>query len=232
MIKKPMTKKIQSLIAIVILLGAFGFLAYYYWPNNESGSVQEENSLFEFKVVDQNLADWEKRKYQERFDKVVPILKENPDQLDGWLELGMIKKHLGDYQGAEAAWLKAGEYRPKNSVSFNNLADLYINFTKEYDKVEPVIRKAIENSMGEQKNAMFYRNFFYFYLDNLKDPKKAEEILLEGIKNNPKSDLLAVLANFYQSQGRIDEAIDYYRQHLKIYPDDETVRQEIQKLTR
>ncbi|MFA6254854.1 MAG: tetratricopeptide repeat protein [Patescibacteria group bacterium] len=225
-----MNKKIQSLIALVILLGAVGFLAYYYWP--KSGVPVEENNLFEFKVVDQNLADWQKKEYQERFDKAVSSLNENPDQLDGWLELGMIKKHLGDYKGAEAAWFKAGEYRPSNSISFNNLADLYINFTKEYDKVEPVIRKAIENSMGEEKNAMFYRNFFSFYLDNLKDPKKAEEILLEGIKNNPRSDLMALLANFYQSQGRTEEAIDYYRQHLEIYPDDEIVKQEIQKLIR
>lgn len=231
MIKKTMTKKIQSLIALVILLGAVGFSAYYYWPKNEE-PAKEENSLFEFKVINQNLTDLQKKKYQERFDRIVPLLKESPDQLDGWLELGMIKKYLGDYKGAEAAWFKAGEYRPKNSISFNNLADLYINFTKEYDKVEPVIRKAIENSMSEEKNAMFYRNFFYFYLDNLKDLKKAEEIILEGIKNNPKSDLLAVLANFYQSQGRINEAVDYYRQHLKIYPDDEIVKQEIQKLSR
>jgi len=225
-------KNLQNIALVIILVAILALSAYYFLPKNQSGNVnQSSNYPEDFKVLSKDLTQQQVDEYFNRFNLLKQSLLDNPDQIDGWLELGMVKKYLGDYQGAEEAWVKAGELRPKNSTSFGNLADLYVNFTKEYDKAEVAYQKAIENSMGEAKNTMFYRNFYYFYKDYLKDDKKAENILTEAIKNNPQNtEMLVLMASFYKEKGNKSLARQYYQKALALDPTDDLIKQEIDKL--
>ncbi len=221
------SRKISLIISILILLIVIGAIIYYLWPQKE----QEEVDLFEFKVLTKDLDNQLIERYANQFDLVKQAIEKNPDYLNAWLQLGMIKKTIGDYRGAEKAWVKAGEIRPKNSTSFGNLADLYANFLQDYDKAIIAYQTAITNSEGEAKNASFYRNFYYFYLYNLGDKTKAEQTLLEGIENNPaSSELVVLLASFYQDEGNVSKAIEYYEKALALDPKDEVVEEELEKL--
>jgi len=221
-------KMVKNIILGLILLLLIGGAVYYFWPKVPADPFV---NLFEFKIVKTDLTDFEKEKYQKQFEDAVTALTEQPDQLDGWLTLGRVKKNLGDFQGAELAWLKAGEVRPKNSISFGNLADLYTNFTKEYEKAESAYIQAIQNSLGEEHNSALYRNFYYFYFYNLEDNQKAEAILKEGIENNSgSSDLLVLLADFYKKTNQPDKAIEYFQKALTLDPERVELKEEMDKL--
>ena len=132
----------------------------------------------------------------------------------------------------EEAWIKAGEVRPLNSTSFNNLADLYTNFTKEYDKAESVFFVTVKNSSGEPQNPGFYRNFYSFYIYNLEDLNKAEAILLEAITVNPNAaELYALLGYFYRDEkGNDAKAIEYFEKNLILNSSNDQVKKDLDKL--
>ena len=119
-------------------------------------------------------------------------LKKDSDNLENWLVLGVYRKTIGDYEGAKEVWEYANAIRPKNSISFNNLGELYAYYLKNNIKAEENYAKAIEN---DPSAIYIYRNFFDFYRYVTKDPAKARVILEKGIAANPttSSDLKNLL---------------------------------------
>lgn len=122
-------------------------------------------------------------------------LKKDGDNLENWLVLGVYRKTIGDYEGAKEVWEYASAIRPQNSISFNNLGELYAYYLKDNVKAEKNYAKATEN---DPSAIYIYRNFFYFYRYVTKDPAKARVILEKGIAANPttSSDLKNLLENF------------------------------------
>jgi len=119
-------------------------------------------------------------------------LKKDSDNLENWLVLGVYRKMIGDYEGAKELWEYAGAIRPQNSISFNNLGELYAYYLKDNAKAEENYKKAIEN---DPSAIYIYRNFFDFYRYFAKDTAKARAILEQGIAANPttSSDLKNLL---------------------------------------
>ena len=121
-------------------------------------------------------------------------LKKDSDNLENWLVLGVYRKIIGDYEGAREVWEYASAIRPQNSISFNNLGELYAYYLKDNKKAEENYAKAIEN---DPSAIYIYRNFFDFYRYVAKDTAKARAILEKGIAANPStsSDLKNLLEN-------------------------------------
>ena len=111
-------------------------------------------------------------------------LKKDSDNLENWLVLGVYRKTIGDYEGAREVWEYAGAIRPQNSISFNNLGELYAYQLKDNIKAEENYKKAIEN---DPSAIYIYRNFFDFYRYFAKDTAKARAILEQGIAANPST---------------------------------------------
>ena len=148
-------------------------------------------------------------------------LKQNPDFFDGWMTLAGTKKTVGDLKGAAEIWEYAGEIRPQNSVSFNNLADLYANFLYDYPKAEAAYRKAIQNSAGEDKNVMFYLSLVDLYRYKMNDFEKAKAALEEGIAANPgRYEIELKGARFFVDQGDREQALAHCRRSVQIAPKD------------
>lgn len=122
-------------------------------------------------------------------------LKKDSDNLENWLVLGVYRKTIGDLAGAKDIWEYAGAIRPQNSVSFNNLGELYAYYLKDSQKAEENYAKAIEN---DPSAIYIYRNFFDFYRYVAKDSAKARALLEKGIAANPStsSDLKNLLETF------------------------------------
>lgn len=217
-------KIVGSVVALVIVIVAIG---YYVWMQ----SVQTgDGPSSDFKVMT-NLSEEQVNEYRLEYNELMDTLAQAPDDFDSLMRLGMIKKYVGDYRGAEEVWVQVGERQPKNSTSFGNLADLYANYLKEYSKAEIAYQVAIKNSTGEPLNMLYYRNYYDFARLYLKDNEKAEQIVLQAVEDNLESQDMYVLAGqFYRDSGNKTKALTYFQKALTFDPTDELVKQEIQKL--
>ncbi len=130
-----------------------------------------------------------------RIGEISLELKKNPELFDHWLELGRLRKIIGDYEGVRQAWEYASLLLPSNHVSFNNLGELYGYYLKDWAKAEANYKKAVLNGPDQ---IYIYRNFADFYRFVLNDPEKAKALLEEGIKANPgaSEDLQNLLKQF------------------------------------
>lgn len=126
---------------------------------------------------------------------VIQKLKENYDDMQLWLQLGLLRKLLGDYDGAIEAWQFVNLIRPNNFVSFGNLGDIYTLYLKDSGKAEENYLKALENG---PEQTYLYQKVYEFYRYAMKDDIKAKEILKKGIKLNSgtSQDLQNLLNNF------------------------------------
>lgn len=126
-----------------------------------------------------------KQKMLDQWKITMEELKKDHNSLDAWLQMGLLRKTTGDYEGAREAWEYASIIRPKNSVSFANLGVLYGYYLKDQQKAEKNFLKAIEN---DKVLTYFYAQTADFYLDVIKNKEKAIGILEQGIKEVPESE--------------------------------------------
>lgn len=124
--------------------------------------------------------------------KISEILKGNYDYLQGWLQLGILRKQIGDYEGAIEAWNFAGVIRPNVATPFLNLADLYAYYIKDHKRAEASFLAAIK---VEPTSGFAYFQIASFYRDILRDNARAKAILEQGIAAGADStgDLLLLL---------------------------------------
>lgn len=124
--------------------------------------------------------------------EVSGTLRGNYNYLQGWLQLGILRKAAGDYDGAVEAWEFAGLLRPQSAISFLNLADLYGYYIHDNQKAEESFSKAIS---AEPQNSFPYFQAANFYGDVLKEKEKAKDILRQGISAgaDPSGDLQSLL---------------------------------------
>ncbi len=142
-----------------------------------------------------DMSDDAKRIAAGKIKDISSQLKKDSDNLENWLVLGVYRKMIGDYESAKETWEYASAIRPQNSISFNNLGELYAYYLKDNVKAEENYAKAIEN---DPSAIYIYRNFFDFYRYFMKDMAKARAILEKGIAANPStsSDLKNLLENY------------------------------------
>ncbi|MCB1055689.1 MAG: tetratricopeptide repeat protein [Acidobacteria bacterium] len=65
----------------------------------------------------------------------------DPHLADGWVNLGVVLRRLGDTEGAEAAYRRALEEDPHKAAAYHNLAALYRHIGRE-DLVQPLLEAA------------------------------------------------------------------------------------------
>lgn len=148
--------------------------------------------------------------YRNQINILTESLKKNPNMPSDWLQLGISRKAIGDYEGAVEAWEYVNKISPKNNVSFYNLGDLYHFYLKEFAKSE-------QNFFTSRKNSPsyvpVYRALHELYIYSYKqNTSLAEDILLEGLKNTGNDlDLQVLLAGYYKGKGAIENARTYYK---------------------
>ena len=118
-----------------------------------------------------------------------------------YTRIGILKKTLQDYTGAEDAWLRALALN-KSSVNYGNLANLYYLELNEPQKAIDYYERAITvNPTGQT----FYEDLAGVYRYKLgNDAAAIEAIMLEGAKNNPgfKNNFYLYLVDYYDREGQ------------------------------
>jgi hypothetical protein len=133
---------------------------------------------------------------QSEYAQVETALKADPTDFSSWIQLGVIRKEAGDYQGAAADWQYVSEIYPANVVSNANLADLYTNFLPDYPKAAAAYEAQIKN---DPTDIYIYVDLYQLYTTQY--PQSAAVItamLKQGLAANPGNAQLESLLAKYQ----------------------------------
>ena len=221
-----MSKKLIFIIIIIFIVLA-GLAGWYIKRVRRSApNIPSLDRPITFFV---DLSEESKQRAKEKIEKLSAELKQNPDLFDNWLELALYRKLIGDYEAARDIWEYCAVIRPKSSVPFNNLGNLYWHNLPDFEKAEKYFLKAIEL----QPDAIFaYRNLYELYLYSYKEKSHLfDDILLRGIEANPENpDLLVLLGGYYRDIGDKENARIYFERALKLVPDNKAIQQELQNL--
>lgn len=139
--------------------------------------------------VKAELSEKTKKQALSEIKTLIETLKKDYNSFDAWIQLGLLRKLLGDYEGAREAWEFASFVRPESYIPFHNLGFLYWQYLKDFKKSEQNYLKAIGN---EPKDIGAYEDLNNVYYFNLADKNKAEEILIKGLKANPENAVLLI----------------------------------------
>ncbi|HBH71248.1 MAG: hypothetical protein UU88_C0019G0007 [Parcubacteria group bacterium GW2011_GWC1_42_11] len=134
----------------------------------------------------------------DNLEKSIAAIKSNPKDIINWIDLGIQRKQIGDYEGARDAWEYAKAMEPSNIVPWNNLGDLYHFYLKDYKKSEENWKKTIAL---KPDYAQGYRGLYELYSYSMKEKaSEIPEILNQGIAKSPEAiELKVMLAEYEKS---------------------------------
>ena len=125
-----------------------------------------------------------KKVLTENIHNLSAALKKDPASLDDWLNLGIERKIIADYEGARQAWEYAAKLYPGSPTPFANLGYLYGYYLHKPVEAEADYRKAL---VLDPDKLTLYRSVFEFYRDVIQDYDKARGIVSDGLKRLPWS---------------------------------------------
>ena len=131
-------------------------------------------------------------------EKAITAIKKDPKNIANWIDLGIQRKTLGDYEGARDAWEYAKVIEPGNLVPWNNLGDLYHFYLKNFAKSEENWKKTIALKPDYIQG---YRGLFELYMYSMKEKTgDIPAMLKQGMAKNPgATDLKAMLEDYEKS---------------------------------
>lgn len=224
MSKKP-TIIVISILTLVVIAAGF----YIYKKTTQEPPVFDWRTLLVFQVKDQNMSADAIAKYQEMFAGTKARLEKNPDDFAAWLNLGIVRKSIGDYEGAADVWEYAAKIRPQSSQPFSNLGDLYANFLNDVAKGEEYYKKALANDPKDVNIILGLADVYRYRLSGKE--YLYEQTILEALKILPNDvNLIAPLALYYRQTNQVEKAIEYYEKLVLLAPDNEMAKEDLEEL--
>lgn len=166
--------------------------------------------------------------FMDRIAAAKELLAANPNDTDAFEIIGFLHDTLNDKETAQKYYKEVLRLKPESVPALNNLANIYRD-REDFSEAEKLYLKITE---VEVSNIEAWRDLhdLYRYLYKSKEDQ-ADDILLSGLAKNPDDpQILAMLATYYQDTGNKDEAIKYYEQLVKVMPENDAAKKELQKL--
>lgn len=210
-----MNKKILT-IAFAVLVFLTGLGLYFLSPKpkseeNTNISLYQEKDHYEVSdFKDAPIVELDElERVIGRLNEAYVYLREGNKPYLRWIDIGLYKKVLGDYKGAENAWRNSVSLAANPGLAYGNLANLYFYNLKEFDKAEEYYLKAIEIT----PSAYTYREGLSdLYRYELKDKRSlVEEIMVEGSKQDSVNAIVyyAYLFDFFTAIENKEKAGEY-----------------------
>ncbi|MBI1999529.1 MAG: tetratricopeptide repeat protein [Parcubacteria group bacterium] len=117
-------------------------------------------------------------------------LSQDASLFNDWMDLGLLRKSIEDYDGALEAWEYASALRPQNSLSFSNLGVLYAYYLNDQARAEANFLRAVENNPGLD---YLYPQVVDFYLEVVRSEEKARAFLNRSMVARPDSEVIKTL---------------------------------------
>lgn len=145
--------------------------------------------------ITENLSPQMQKEAKEHIAALIIRLKENPQLYSHWIDLGLYRKLIGDFEGTREAWEYAARLQPEEGLPFHNLGDLYNFELKDFSKAEKNYMQAVA---ADPDQIFFYEKLYEFYRFSKKDEVRARQMLEKGIAQNPAASerLRWLLENF------------------------------------
>ncbi len=134
-----------------------------------------------------------------KIKEITAVLKQDYDQREEWLNLGIWRKTIGDYEGAKEVWEFVTLIRPNDPVAFHNLGDLYSLHLIDFSKAEKYYLIAVEK---DPKTSFYYAKLYEFYRYFVKKSDLAIAILEKGIKATGDQGLKTILDDYRKEIGK------------------------------
>lgn len=212
-----------ALVIIIASLAAYFYLADFY--KSDEDDLDKIYTADDFpnalETMNEEILQLSLKDLNEQYQD----LRNNEYVYLSWINVGILKKRLGDNPGAEKAWLKAIDYNPDRSLAFGNLADLYLFSMGEYEKAEEYYQKVL--SMRTD-NYTYYHGLASLYRYNMTEKADLiENLMLGGAEKSPSQaeNYYMYLANYFaegpdNKGGNNKEKAKYYTQEtLELNPD-------------
>ncbi len=201
-----MNTKIKIIFFVVFFILVAAGAGFYFWQdyleigsskieeikepvaNLETGSPNDQNvnnnsGIELLNKLTQNIPKGTAPEIISQIQELSRTLKDNNDYLQGWLQLGILRKNIGDLEGAAETWQYATIIRPESSTAYLNLGDLYGYYLRDNQKAEEYLLRGIK---AEPSNVYTYYKTYEFYTDT-NQSQKARQILEQGIAANPQT---------------------------------------------
>lgn len=228
MLKKTIILSVSILVLVIVSTGAFwAYQQGYLFKKKDV--LTPAKLLASFNVQNHNLTAEQIKLFQQRFNEKKAELEKEPDFFDGWLYVGVLKKGVGDYEGAREVFLYASQIRPNSSTPLANLADLYAYFLDEPQKAEQAIKQAI---IKDPNDYNFYLTLADIYRYKFTDgAAKYEKTMAEALAKFPNNvNLIAPLAGYFRDTNQTSKAIEWYKKLVKLSPDNAAAKEDLAEL--
>jgi len=213
------------LVIIIASLTAYFYLADFYKSNKDETDLDKIYTADDFpnalETMNEEILQFSLKDLNEQYQD----LRDGEYIYESWINVGILKKRLGDNPGAEKAWLEAIDYNPDKALAYGNLADLYLFNMGEYEKAEEYYQKVLSMSTD---NYTYYHGLVSLYrYDMTEKANLIEGIMINGAEINPAEaeNCYMYLANYFaegvdNKGGNNKEKARYYTQEtLKLNPD-------------
>lgn len=156
-------------------------------------------------------------------------VKENPQYVSGWLQIGLLKKAIGDYVGTRDAWEYAALVRPYDPVPFKDLGELYWHYLPDLPRAEKNLQIAIKDKPDDTST---YISLSELYSSAYKEKQSlALDILLQGVNaNKDDNDIVKSVADYYQNHGMYEQSLEWWQKALQKEPSNQSIIQTIADL--
>jgi tetratricopeptide (TPR) repeat protein len=159
------------------------------------------------------------QKASQAFQRVTELDPKNPD---GWINLGVIALHEGNWNLAIPAFRKALDLRP-SVEGYSNLGTSYF-FLGQYEQARANFAKALELSPKEGELVGFLADSYRRLGQAAKARETYEQAIslaYESLKTNPRdAKALADLGVYYAKEGDATKGLDFIRRARGIDAED------------
>lgn len=204
------TKNIIIIIVILLIIGAGYFLFMFdKIPGGTNTGTTTPNVLTELPpgleipdldrkiVIPESVSEEIGEKTTDQIKSIREDLKDNPNNLAPWLDLGILYKTIEDNEGAEEVWLFVTKIRPNDWIAYHNLADLYGYYLQEPQKAEEYILTALEKA---PRDVQIYVKAYEIYKDVVGDVHPMKKIVEDGLKELPGDETLLSIQAVLEKQ--------------------------------
>jgi len=214
-----MTKKRYFFIILIIILTglmAYFYLTEFYFDKDEEKIYTAADFPNALEVMDEETLQISLDDLNKQYRK----LEEDDHIYIRWINVGLLKKRLQDYPGAEEAWQNAISHNPNQALAFGNLADFYLFDLGQYEKAEEYYQKVL--SMRTD-NYNYYFGLAALYRYNMTEKAHLIEGLMLGAAEKVPAEAenyYMYLADYFYREGNNSEKSKHYTQKtLELNPD-------------
>ena len=150
-------------------------------------------------------------------DRYKAYLKADPQNHLLWLNLGDLYHRVSRFDEAIACYERCAEYTSNRAIPTSRIAAIMIS-QQRFAEAEKVFASLIEE--GEQGPELLHNlGLARFYQEHWLEAQQCFEAVIEAGLNTP--DTLHYLSRCLHQQGKMDEAIQIYKQRIGLLDDDD-----------